>query len=321
MSFNLKSKSLLSLRDYTPYEIQYLLDLSIDLKAQKRAGIFPKRLANKSIALIFEKSSTRTRSAFAVAAADEGAHPEFLGINDIQLGKKESVKDTARVLGRMFDGIEFRGFKQETVEVLAEYSGVPVWNGLTDLYHPTQVLADLMTMQENFGQLKGKKVTYVGDGRNNMANSLMVGCAKMGVNYTIGAPENQWPEKKLIDYAQNIAKENRSMIEFSANPYEAVKNANVIYTDVWISMGEEGKQGIEERIRALKPFQVNIEFMKATGLDDTIFMHCLPAHHTNGIHDMEVTEDVFESKASKVFDEAENRLHTIKAVMIATLVG
>lgn len=321
MSFNLKSKSLLSLRDYTPYEIQYLLDLSIDLKAQKRAGIFPKRLANKSIALIFEKSSTRTRSAFAVAAADEGAHPEFLGINDIQLGKKESVKDTARVLGRMFDGIEFRGFKQETVEVLAEYSGVPVWNGLTDLYHPTQVLADLMTMQENFGQLKGKKVTYVGDGRNNMANSLMVGCAKMGVNYTIGAPENQWPEKKLIDYSQNIAKENRSTIEFSANPYEAVKNANVIYTDVWVSMGEESKQGIEERFRALKPFQVNIELMKATGLDDTIFMHCLPAHHTNGIHDMEVTEDVFESKASKVFDEAENRLHTIKAVMIATLVG
>ncbi len=321
MSFNLKSRSLLTLRDYTPYEIQYLLDLSIDLKSQKRAGIFPKRLTNKSIALIFEKSSTRTRSAFAVAAADEGAHPEFLGINDIQLGKKESVKDTARVLGRMFDGIEFRGFKQETVEILAEYSGVPVWNGLTDLYHPTQVLADLMTMQENFGQLKGKKITYVGDGRNNMANSLMVGCAKMGVNYTIGAPENQWPEKLLIDYARKIANENGSTIEFSANPSEAVKNANVIYTDVWVSMGEAEKQGIEERIRALKPFQVNIELMKATGLDDTIFMHCLPAHHTNGIHDMEVTEEVFESKASKVFDEAENRLHTIKAVMIATLVG
>jgi len=321
MSFNLKSKSLLSLRDYTPYEIQYLLNLSIDLKAQKRAGIFPRRLANKSIALIFEKSSTRTRSAFAVASADEGAHPEFLGINDIQLGKKESVKDTARVLGRMFDGIEFRGFKQETVETLAEYSGIPVWNGLTDLYHPTQVLADLMTMQENFGRLKGKKVTYVGDGRNNMANSLMVGCAKMGVKYTIGAPENLWPEKSLIDYARKIANENSSTIEFSANPSEAVKNANVIYTDVWISMGEEGKQGIEEKIRALNPFQVNIELMKATGLDDTIFMHCLPAHHTNGIHDMEVTEEVFESKASKVFDEAENRLHTIKAVMIATLVG
>ena len=321
MAFNLRGRSLLTLRDFTPYEIDYLLKLSMDLKAEKRSGIFPRRLVNRSIALIFEKSSTRTRSAFAVAAADEGAHPEFLGINDIQLGKKESVKDTARVLGRMFDGIEFRGFKQETVDTLAKYSGVPVWNGLTDKYHPTQVLADLMTVMENFGSLKGLKMTYVGDGRNNMANSLMLGCAKMGMNYTIGAPENLWPEKELIDYAKDVAKETGSIIDFSANPKAAVKDADIIYTDVWVSMGEENKPGIQERIESLKPFQVNPELMAATGKGYTIFMHCLPAHHTNGIHDMEVVEEVFESKASKVFDEAENRLHTIKAVMVSSIVG
>jgi len=321
MAFNLRGRSLLTLRDFTPYEIDYLLKLSMDLKAEKRSGIFPRRLVNRSIALIFEKSSTRTRSAFAVAAADEGAHPEFLGINDIQLGKKESVKDTARVLGRMFDGIEFRGFKQETVDTLAKYSGVPVWNGLTDKYHPTQVLADLMTVMENFGSLKGLKMTYVGDGRNNMANSLMLGCAKMGMNYTIGAPENLWPEKELIDYAKDVAKETGSIIDFSANPKAAVKDADIIYTDVWVSMGEENKPGIQERIESLKPFQVNPELMVATGKGHTIFMHCLPAHHTNGIHDMEVVEEVFESKASKVFDEAENRLHTIKAVMVSSIVG
>ena len=321
MAFNLRGRSLLTLRDFTPYEIDYLLKLSMDLKAEKRSGIFPRRLVNRSIALIFEKSSTRTRSAFAVAAADEGAHPEFLGINDIQLGKKESVKDTARVLGRMFDGIEFRGFKQETVDTLAKYSGVPVWNGLTDKYHPTQVLADLMTVMENFGSLKGLKMTYVGDGRNNMANSLMLGCAKMGMNYTIGAPENLWPEKELIDYAKDVAKETGSIIDFSANPKAAVKDADIIYTDVWVSMGEENKPGIQKRIESLKPFQVNPELMAATGKGHTIFMHCLPAHHTNGIHDMEVVEEVFESKASKVFDEAENRLHTIKAVMVSSIVG
>ena len=321
MAFNLRGRSLLTLRDFTPYEIDFLLKLSMDLKAEKRSGVFPKRLANRSIALIFEKSSTRTRSAFAVAAADEGAHPEFLGINDIQLGKKESVKDTARVLGRMYDGIEFRGFKQETVDTLAKYSGVPVWNGLTDKYHPTQVLADLMTVMENFGKLKGLKMTYVGDGRNNMANSLMFGCAKMGMDYTIGAPENLWPEKELINYAKDVAKETGSTIEFSADPKEAVKDADVIYTDVWVSMGEGNKPGIQERIESLRPFQVNAELMKATGKENTIFMHCLPAHHTNGIHDMEVLEEVFESKASKVFDEAENRLHTIKAIMIASIVG
>ncbi len=319
MPVNLTGRSFLTLKDFTPDEIRYLLDLAHDYKSLKRAGVYPKRLLNKNIALIFEKTSTRTRTAFTVAAIDEGAHPEFLGKNDIQLGKKESLKDTARVLGRMFDGIEFRGFEHKVVEDLAKYSGVPVWNGLTDDYHPTQVLADFMTIEERFGYLNGIKLVYVGDGRNNVANSLLIGSAKMGLHFVIAAPENLFPKKELQDYALEVAKTTGAIIEFETDPKIAVEDADAIYTDVWVSMGEENKPGIQERIESLKPYQVNKELMAATGKNDTIFLHCLPAHHTNGIHDMEVTEDVFESPNSVVFDEAENRMHTIKAVMVATL--
>jgi ornithine carbamoyltransferase len=289
------------------------------VKNMKRAGIYPKRLANKSVALIFEKRSTRTRCAFTVACADEGAHPEFLGMEDIQMGKKESIPDTARVLGRMFDGIQYRGYSQKLVEDLAKWSGVPVWNGLTDDDHPTQALADLLTVEENFGTLKGKKVVYVGDGRNNVSNCLLFGCLKMGMHYVIGAPESLMPTKDLQDWAAKTCRETGAIVEFEKDPMKAVKNADVIYTDVWVSMGEENKPGIAERIESLRPYQVNSRMMAATGKNDAIFLHCLPAHHTDGVHDMEVTEDVFESRASKVFDEAENRLHTIKAVMVATM--
>lgn len=316
MAFNLKGRHLLTLKNYTPKEIQYLLDLSEKLKKDKMAGIYSKNLEGKNIALIFEKPSTRTRCAFVVACNDEGAFPEYLGKNDIQLGKKESVPDTARVLGRFFDGIEFRGFSQDTVEGLAKHAGVPVWNGLTDQFHPTQILADLLTIRENFGCLKGVKLVYCGDGRNNMANSLMIGSAKMGMNFVIAAPKNLWPEPSLVEEAKQIATQTGAIIELSDDPKKAVKNADAIYTDVWISMGEEHDP---KRIESLRPFQVNADLMKATGKDETIFMHCLPAHHTDGIHDMEVTEDVFESPKSVVFDEAENRMHTIKAVMVATI--
>jgi len=319
MAFNLKGRHLLTLRDYTPYEIEYLLDLSAKLKADKRVGIFGDNLARKNIALIFEKPSTRTRCAFTVACIDEGAHPEYLGKNDIQLGKKESVADTARVLGRLFDGIEFRGFSQEVVEGLAKYSGVPVWNGLTDQFHPTQILADLLTVREKFGYLKGLKMVYCGDGRNNMANSLMIGCAKMGMHFVIAAPSDLWPEESLVNEMKAVAAQTGASIELSDKAMEAVKGADIIYTDVWVSMGEEDKPGIAERIDSLRPFQVNGALMAATGKRETIFMHCLPAHHTNNVHDMEVTEDVFESPNSVVFDEAENRMHTIKAVMVATI--
>ena len=310
MAVNLRGRSFLTLMDFTPDEIDYLLKLAADLKSKKRAGIRGNALAGKNVALIFEKTSTRTRCAFTVACNDEGAFPEYLNKNDIQLGAKESVKDTARVLGRMFDGIEFRGFKQETVEELAKYSGIPVWNGLTDADHPTQVLADFLTLRENFGNLKGLDLVYLGDGRNNMSNALMIGCAKMGINYTVSSPKELEPDKNLLAKCREVAK--HSEIKIINDPKEAVKNADALYTDVWVSMGEEALK--EERFRILRPWQIDSDLMKATGKDTTIFLHCLPA-----VKEAEVTEEVFESEASKVFDEAENRLHTIKAVMVATL--
>ncbi len=314
MSLNLKGRHLLTLKDYSPREIDYLLDESTRLKQLKYDGVFPKSMQDKNIALIFEKPSTRTRCAFVVACVDEGAHPEYLGKNDIQMGKKESVADTARVLGRMFDGIQFRGFEHSTVEELAQYAGVPVWNGLTDSYHPTQVLADLLTVREQFGDLKGRKLVYAGDGRNNVANSLLVGCAKMGVDFVITAPESLFPDNELVETAQEYARMSGSSIDITTDATKAVKNADAIYTDVWVSMGEEDQPGMQERVESLAPYQVNAGLMAATGRNDSIFMHCLPA-----VHDNEVTSEVFESRASVVFDEAENRVHTIKAVMVSSL--
>ena len=310
MAVNLKGRSFLTLMDFTPAEIDYLLTLAADLKAKKRSGIRGHTLDGKNIALIFEKSSTRTRCAFTVACNDEGAFPEYLNKNDIQLGAKEDIKDTARVLGRMFDGIEFRGFKQENVEALAKYSGVPVWNGLTDSDHPTQVLADFLTLRENFGRLRGLKLVYLGDGRNNMSNALMIGCAKMGIDYVVSSPKELEPSPELLGRCREIAA--HSSITVINDPKEAVKNADAVYTDVWVSMGEEALK--EERYRLLGKWQVNSEIMTATGKESTIFLHCLPA-----VKGAEVTEEVFESEASRVFDEAENRMHTIKAVMVATL--
>ena len=308
---NLKGRSFLTLKDFTPAEIEYLLDLAAKLKADKKKGITGNSLKGKNIALIFEKPSTRTRCSFTVACVDEGGHPEYLGKDDIQLGYKESVEDTARVLGRMFDGIEFRGFKQENVEKLAKYSKVPVWNGLTDTYHPTQILADMLTMKEQFGYLKGLNFVYVGDGRNNMGNSLMIGCTKMGINITILAPKQLWPVSELVDQCNEYAKESGSKLTLTED-IQAVKGADVIYTDVWCSMGEEDKAA--ERIALLQPYQVNSKLIAMTENVKTIFMHCLPA-----VKGKEVTEEVFEANADVVFDEAENRMHTIKAVMVATL--
>ena len=310
MAVNLKGRSFLTLMDFTPSEIDYLLTLAADLKAKKRSGIRGHTLDGKNIALIFEKSSTRTRCAFTVACNDEGAFPEYLNKNDIQLGAKEDIKDTARVLGRMFDGIEFRGFKQENAEALAKYSGVPVWNGLTDTDHPTQVLADFLTLRENFGKLRGLKLVYLGDGRNNMSNALMIGCAKMGIDYVVSSPKELAPSPELLARCREIAA--LSTITVINDPKEAVKNADAVYTDVWVSMGEEALK--EERYRLLGGWQVNSEVMAATGKTSTIFLHCLPA-----VKGSEVTEEVFESEQSRVFDEAENRMHTIKAVMVATL--
>ena len=285
--------------------------LAADLKEKKKQGITGNSLKGKNIALIFEKPSTRTRCAFTVGACDEGGIPTYLSEHDIQLGHKESIQDTARVLGRMFDGIEFRGFKHEHVEALAKYSGVPVWNGLTDEYHPTQILADLLTMKEHFGYVKGLKFVYLGDGRNNMANSLMIGCSKVGVDFVIIAPKKLWPGEELVTLCEGYAKEAGSSVCVT-DSIDAVEGADVLYTDVWCSMGEEDKAA--ERIALLSPYQINQELMDKTGKEGTIFMHCLPA-----VKGKEVTEDVFEGKASVVFDEAENRLHTIKAVMVATL--
>ena len=308
---DLKGRSFITLKDFTPEEIQGLLDLAADLKAKKKQGITGESLKGKNIALIFEKPSTRTRSAFTIGCLDEGGHPEYLGHEDIQLGHKESVEDTARVLGRMFDGIEFRGFKQDTVEKLVKYSGVPVWNGLTDEYHPTQILADFLTLTEQFGHLKGLKLVFAGDGRNNMANSLMIGSAKMGVNFTILAPKCLWPQQKLVEKCQEYAKESGSVIELSEE-LSAVVGADAVYTDVWCSMGEEDKAA--ERVGLLRPYQVNAELLAMTGKDSTIVLHCLPAVKGN-----EITEEVFDKFADVIFDEAENRMHTIKAVMVATL--
>ncbi|MBO6106650.1 MAG: ornithine carbamoyltransferase [Stomatobaculum sp.] len=308
---NLKDRNFITLKDFSPEEITCLLDLAEKKKQDKKKGILGHSMQGKNIALLFEKPSTRTRCAFVVGCNDEGAHPEYLGKDDIQLGHKESVEDTARVLGRMFDGIEFRGFKHSTVEALAKYAGVPVWNGLTDEYHPTQILADLLTMREHFGYLKGLNFVYAGDGRNNMANSLMIGMSKMGVNFTIIAPKVLWPAEELVELCRGYAAEAGSTVTISEDT-DAVAGADVIYTDVWASMGEEAKTA--ERIALLRPYQVNAALMKKTGKDSTVFLHCLPAVKGN-----EVTEEVFESPASLVFDEAENRMHTIKAVMVATL--
>ncbi len=329
MAINLKGRHFLKLEDFTPQELWYLLNLSKQLKAQKYAGVLPKLLDGKNIALLFEKPSTRTRCAFVVASVDLGAHPEYLGKDDIQLGKKESIADTAKVLGRMFDGIEFRGFKHETVEELAKHAGVPVWNGLTDKYHPTQILADFLTILEHFGRLRGIKMAYVGDGRNNMGNTLMIGSAKMGMDFRIVGPKQLWPEEELVKSAKQIAEETGAVITLTEDIEEGVKDADVIYTDVWVSMGEEAL--FAERIRLLKPYQVNMEMIRKTGNPDVIFLHCLPSFHDleteigrkiyeeYGLKEMEVTDEVFQSKHSLVFDQAENRLHTIKAVMAATI--
>ena len=324
-----KDKSFLKLLDFTPAEIGELLAMAADFKAKKKAGIPHRLCEGKNVALIFEKTSTRTRCAFEVAAADLGMHPVYLDPKSSQMGKKESIADTARVLGRMFDGIEYRGFGQEIVEDLAKYSGVPVWNGLTNEFHPTQILADFLTVQEHFGDLKGKKLVYMGDARFNMGNSLMVGCAKMGMHFVACAPENYFPDPALIETCQAIAAQTGAVLEFITDPKEAVKGAHVIYTDVWVSMGEPAEVW-KERIEALSPYQVTRELMETAGAQCR-FMHCLPAFHDLntstgmeiyekfGIDCMEVTDEVFESKASIVFDEAENRMHTIKAVMAATL--
>ena len=326
---NLKGKSFLKLLDFTPAEIDGLIDLAIELKTKKKAGIPHRMCEGKSIALVFEKTSTRTRCAFEVAAADLGMHPTYLDPSGSQIGKKESIADTARVLGRMFDGIEYRGFGQEIVEELAAYAGVPVWNGLTNEFHPTQILADFMTVKEHFGSLAGKKLVYMGDARYNMGNSLMVGCAKMGMHFVACAPKAYFPSAELIAECQAIAKETGAVLEFNEDPATAVKNADVIYTDVWVSMGEPDEVW-ESRIRELTPYRVTTELMNIAG-PQCRFMHCLPAFHDLktkigkeiyekfGITCMEVTDEVFESAQSIVFDEAENRMHTIKAVMAATL--
>ena len=325
----LKGRNFLKLLDFTPAEISELLDLAANLKAKKKAGVPHRLCEGKNIALIFEKTSTRTRCAFEVAAADLGMHPVYLDPKSSQIGKKESIADTARVLGRMFDGIEYRGFGQQIVEELAKYSGVRVWNGLTNEFHPTQILADFLTIQEHFGRLAGVKLVYMGDARYNMGNSLMVGCAKMGMHFVACAPQNYFPNAELVAQCQAIAKDTGATLEFIEDPMTATKNADVIYTDVWVSMGEPDDVW-EERIRDLSPYQVNKALMDNAG-EGCRFMHCLPAFHdlntTIGkqIHDkfgidcMEVTDEVFESEQSIVFDEAENRMHTIKAVIAATL--
>ena len=326
---NLKNQHFLKLLDLTPEEINGLLDLAADLKAKKKAGIPHRLCEGKSIALIFEKTSTRTRCAFEVAAADLGMHPTYLDPSGSQIGKKESIADTARVLGRMYDAIEYRGYGQTIVEELAKFAGVPVYNGLTNEFHPTQILADFLTIREHFGTLSGKKLVYMGDARYNMGNSLMVGCAKMGMHFVACAPKKYFPNAELVARCRAVAKDTGAVLEFIEDPMTATKNADVIYTDVWVSMGEPDEVW-EERIRDLSPYQVNRKLMD-NAREGCRFMHCLPAFHdlntTIGkqIHDkfgidcMEVTDEVFESERSIVFDEAENRMHTIKAVIAATL--
>ena len=329
MAVNIRGKNFLKLLDYSPEEIRYLLDLSKNFKDMKRAGIPHKYLEGKNIVLLFEKTSTRTRCSFEVAGMDLGLGVTYLDPGSSQMGKKESIADTARVLGRMYDGIEYRGFSQELVELLAEYAGVPVWNGLTDQFHPTQMLADLLTIEEKFGRLKGINFTYMGDARNNMGNSLMIACANMGLNFTACAPKELFPEQDLVNQAKAIAKENGCTVRLTEDVDEGAKDADVIYTDIWVSMGEPDEVW-ETRIRLLRKYQVNTDVMERAK-DNAVFMHCLPSFHdTNtaigariaekfGIREMEVTDEVFESKQSVVFDEAENRMHTIKAVIYATL--
>ena len=329
MAVNLRGKSYLKLLDFTSAEIRYLLDLSKDFKSMKRSGVPHKYLDGKNIVLLFEKTSTRTRCSFEVAGRDLGMGVTYLDPGSSQMGKKESIPDTARVLGRMYDGIEYRGYSQQLVEELAKYSGVPVWNGLTDQFHPTQMLADLLTIEEKLGRLKGINFTYMGDARNNMGNSLMVACAKMGLNFTACAPKALFPAQELVDTCCAIAAENGCTVTLTEDVKEGTANADVIYTDIWVSMGEP--DGVwAERISLLTPYQVNAAAMK-NAKDTAIFMHCLPSFHDTrttigaeiaqkfGISEMEVTDEVFEGRQSVVFDEAENRMHTIKAVMYATL--
>ncbi len=331
MPVNLKNRHYLKLLDFSAQEIEFLLKLSASLKEAKYAGTEQQMLKGKNIALIFEKASTRTRCAFEVAAYDQGAHVTYLGPSGSQIGKKETMKDTARVLGRMYDGIEYRGFGQEIVEELAKFAGVPVWNGLTNEFHPTQILADFLTIQEHTNKpLQDVKFCYLGDARNNMGNSLMVGAAKLGMDFRAAAPKQCQPDEELVNTCREICKESGGSITITDNVDEAVKDADFLYTDVWVSMGEPDSVW-EERINLLKPYQINSAVMKKTGNPDAKFLHCLPAFHNRdtkvgeeiyqkfGLESMEVTEDVFESPASIVFDEAENRMHTIKAVMVATL--
>lgn len=314
-------RSLLSLDSLSPNEIEYLIEKSIIVKKEKKENIYKYRLKNKNIAMIFEKTSTRTRCSTVIACFDEGAHAEFLGRNDIQMGEKESIKDTARVLGRMFDAIVFRGYSQETVQKLAEYSSIPVINALTDEEHPTQIIADFMTIKEIFGKLSGLKIAYLGDGRNNIVNSMIIGTSKMRINFSIASPKVLWPDKNKIDFANELAQKNGSYLKLTEDPFEAVLNSDVIYTDVWISMGEEKKKGINKKIDILKPYRVDKKIMESTGKEQTIFLHCLPASHENEFHNLEVTEDVFESKQSYVFQQAENKMHSLKAILIAILGG
>jgi ornithine carbamoyltransferase len=331
MAYNLRNRHFLKLLDFSPKEIKYLLDLSADLKKAKYSGTEQPMLKGKNIALIFEKSSTRTRCAFEVAALDQGAHVTYLGPSGSQIGQKESMADTARVLGRMYDGIEYRGFGQNVVEELAKYAGVPVWNGLTNEFHPTQILADFLTMMEHSDKpLHQVKFAYLGDARNNMGNSLLIGAAKMGMDFRSVAPKSVQPDAELVAQAKEIAKETGAKITVTDNLEEGVKDCDFLYTDVWVSMGEPDEVW-KERITLLKPYQINMNVVKMTGNPKVKFMHCLPAFHNRqtkvgeeiyqkfGLDGMEVTEDVFESEHSIVFDEAENRMHTIKAVMVATL--
>lgn len=325
---NLQNKNFLKLLDYTSAEIEFLIDFALHLKKLKKGNIPHEYLKGQNIALLFEKSSTRTRAAFTVAVNDLGGHPEYLGANDIQLGKKESVIDTAKVLGSMFDGIEYRGFDQDAVELLGAHAGVPVWNGLTDTWHPTQMIADFMTIKEIFGSLKGHHLVYLGDGRNNMANSLMIAGAKLGVDITIATSPQLQPEQAILEIAQDIAKVTNTKITITNNPSQAVKTANIIYTDVWVSMGEEAT--FEGRIKQLMPFQVNKQLIDQVETANFIFLHCLPAFHDAettygqqvlaqyGYQEMEVTDEVFQDDYAKQFLQAENRLHSIKAIMAAT---
>ena len=329
MAVNLRGKSYLKLLDFTSAEIRYLLELSKDFKSMKRAGVQHKYLDGKNIVLLFEKTSTRTRCSFEVAGRDLGMGVTYLDPGSSQMGKKESIPDTARVLGRMYDGIEYRGYSQQLVEELAKYAGVPVWNGLTDQFHPTQMLADLLTIEEKLGRLKGVNFTYMGDARNNMGNSLMVACAKMGLNFTACAPKALFPAQELVDTCRAIAAENGCTVTLTEDVKEGTAGADVIYTDIWVSMGEPDEVWAE-RIKLLTPYQVNAAAMR-NAKDTAIFMHCLPSFHDTrttigadiakkfGIPEMEVTDEVFEGRQSVVFDEAENRMHTIKAVMYATL--